>query len=76
MKSIVMPVLVLSLTACDPDVSGVAARGDILNNRVCTEQQKQRVEKETLFCVKNTGFLGSDCYVNSMRRVCSRGPAQ
>lgn len=80
MKRLIGFALLLSLTACnDPSLEGqekYKSDAAILTNSVCTEQQMQRVEKETLFCKHNTGYFASDCYVNSMRRVCSRGPAQ
>lgn len=72
--------LAVSLTSCDTGAESIAAksRSDmaIMGSSVCTEQQMQRVERETMFCKTNTGYFASDCYVNSMRRVCSRGPSQ
>lgn len=80
MRILIAAGLALALTACDTGVESIAAKNsrdeNILGNSVCTEQQMQRVERETMFCRMNTGYFASDCYVNSMRRVCSRGPQQ
>lgn len=44
---------------------------DSIGGYVCTPDEMQRVEKETLFCKKESSYFSSACYLAAIQRVCT-----
>lgn len=42
-----------------------------IHRLVCTPDEMQRVESETVFCIKQSGYMPSECYRAAMNRVCT-----
>lgn len=66
-KSGIAIILLALLSACD--------RPHWINagvERVCTDEQWERVEKETLFCKANTATASGKCLGSAMIRNCNR----
>lgn len=69
MKTIAVIFAVL-LTGCD-------SRNNFLHeweaaplNRICTEEEMTRVQREALWCKVNTGYTGAYCYGTTIMQVC------
>ena len=63
----------LLLTGC-PGPAGYESPDLALRTHVCTPEEMQRVEKETLFCQEKTSYLSTYCYSAAIQRVCTRRP--
>lgn len=64
---------IIAIIGCDSDSSGLAGPnwGDPMRY-TCTPEQMVEVEKQTLFCNKNTGYKSTYCYTAAMDRNCTQ----
>jgi hypothetical protein len=61
----------LALTACGFDESEWERAP---RNHTCTAEQMGKVERETLWCKANTGYVSTYCYGASIIRNCTKSP--
>ena len=68
MKLLFLLVAIAVLAGCDN--AGIADWQLAPKQRSCTEQEMERVERETTWCNENTGYISSYCYGAAILRNC------